>query len=246
MIAPIVCVSWSLERGTQVPVALLRMNSGNTDGIRASFLAEAKTQGMKVAVDDAVDKDPNPSQMQAECIKMRQAGVKVVYVYVSGLVQYQGVIACQSQGYKPQWVATSNGGNCSLEAPFGGPENDGCIQFATAHNPGAVDHPFETQACAEWAETYPGEACPKPNDLAGPVTVWALLDMFRATLEHAGPQLDRQTLVAKMADFAYDSGFTNPLDFAGTQIGGHGELVWKTDAANKRIVEIDGEWRSDW
>lgn len=248
--------------GTEVPVALLRMNTPNADSVRAAFLDEAERLGVDVAVDDAVDKEPNPAQMQAECIKLRQNDVEVVYIYTTGLVQYQGAVACNAQDYRPQWIGPSNGGMCSLDPPFGGPENDGCIQFSTTHHVDAVDHAFEEQACQEWAASYPGEACPEDTALASVPVLWSVLDMFRATLDHAGRDLTRESYIERTATLVYDNGLSNPIDFPATrnvpglpgadpdegqgQIGGRGVVVWRSDAASGTTVEIDSEWKVDW
>lgn len=223
-------------------VGHLRLNSPNADGIAAAFVASAESRGLEVVVNDAVDKDPNPAQLQAECVKLQQAGAEMVYTYASGLVLTAAVQACDQQGYRPQWMGPANGGACALEPPFGGPFMDGCLAFSTSRRVEAVDSPFETTACEEWKASFPGEPCPEATDLADLPGLWALLDVFRATIEAAGEDLTRSGFNQAMAGFRYDNGYLNPIDFAGTQVGGVGVVVLEADADAGVPVEIESSW----
>lgn len=231
-------------QGTGKKVALLRLNSPNADGIAAAFTGSAEASGLDVVVSDAVDKNPNPAQLQAECVKLQQAGAEFVYIYASGLVMNAAVQACDQQGYHPQWMGPSNGGACALTPPFGGEHMDGCLAFSTNRRHEAVESTFETQACDDWKASFPSDPCPPPTDLADLPGLWALLDVFRATLESVGPDLTRASFNQAMLDFEYDNGYLNPVDFAGTQVGGIGVVVLRADAGAGVPVEIESDWPS--
>lgn len=76
------------------------------------------------------------------------------------------------------------------------------------------------------------------------MALWALLDVFRAALESVGPDLTRASFNQAMLDFEYDNGYLNPVDFAGTQVGGIGVVVLRADAGAGVPVEIESDWPS--
>lgn len=71
-----------------------------------------------------------------------------------------------------------------------------------------------------------------------------LLDTFRATLDAGGKNLTRASFDKAMVKFKYDNGYLNPVDFAGTQVGGVGMVVLWADAKAGVPVEIDSDWPS--
>jgi len=231
--------------GRKRPMAMLRMNSPNADSARRGFVTRAKELGVKIAVDEAVDKDPNPSQLQATCIKMQQAGVEIVYMMASGLVMAQAADACTSQGYEPQWLGIANTASCGVAPPLGSESLDGCITFSANHHPGDTESALEQQARKDWEGTYPGEPFPGDEDPLV-ILVWAISDVLREALHRTGPDLHVASFNATMSGFVYDNGLLNPLDFRdGSHVGGQGVVLWQGDADAGRLVEIDAAWRLD-
>lgn len=229
--------------GRNRPMAMLRMNTPNAESARRGFVTRARELGAKIAVDDAVDKDPNPSQLQATCIKMQQEGVELVYMMASGLVMAQAADACTSQGYRPQWLGVANTAACGIEAPLGSESLDGCITFSANHHPADTDSPLQQQARADWKASYPGEPFPGDEDPLL-ILVWAISDALREALEQTGPGLTVASFNATMGGFVYDNQLLNPLDFRdGSHVGGQGVVLWRGDADAGRLVEIDPAWR---
>lgn len=232
--------------GRTRPLAMLRMNTPNAESARRGFVTRAKELGAKVVVDESVDKDPNPSQLQATCIKMQQAGVEIVYMMASGLVMAQAADACESQGYTPQWLGVANTASCGVSPPLGSESLDGCITFSANHHPSDSDSALEQQARKDWEGTYPGEPFPGDEDPLV-ILVWAISDVLREALHRTGPDLHVAAFNATMSGFVYDNGLLNPLDFRdGSHVGGQGVVLWRGDADAGRLVEIDGAWRRDY
>lgn len=229
--------------GRDRPMAMLRMNTPNAESARRGFVARARELGAEVAVDDAVDKDPNPSQLQATCIKMQQKGVELVYMMASGLVMAQAADACASQGYQPQWLGVANTASCGIEPPLGSESLDGCITFSAHHHPGDTDSPLQQQARKDWAAAYPGQQFPGDDDPLL-ILVWAISDALREALQQTGPNLTVASFNAAMGNLVYDNQLLNPLDFRdGTHVGGQGVVLWRGDSDAGRLVEIDSTWR---
>lgn len=229
--------------GANRPMAMLRMNTPNAASARRGFVTRARELGAEIAVDDAVDKDPNPSQLQATCIKMQQKGVELVYMMASGLVMAQAADACTSQGYRPQWLGVANTAACGVEPPLGSDSLDGCITFSANHHPADTDSPLQQQARADWEATYPGEPFPGDEDPLL-ILVWAISDLLREALERTGPNLTVAAFNATMSGFVYDNQLLNPVDFRdGSHVGGQGVVLWRGDADAGRLVEIDSTWR---
>lgn len=229
--------------GRNRPMAMLRMNTPNAESARRGFVTRARELGAEIAVDDAVDKDPNPSQLQATCIKMQQEGVELVYMMASGLVMAQAADACTSQGYRPQWLGVANTAACGIEPPLGSESLDGCITFSANHHPADSDSPLQQQARADWKAAYPDEPFPGDDDPLL-ILVWAISDALREALEQTGPNLTVATFNAAMGGLVYDNQLLNPLDFRdGSHVGGQGVVLWQGDADAGRLVEIDSTWR---
>ncbi|MDY7104685.1 MAG: ABC transporter substrate-binding protein [Actinomycetota bacterium] len=228
--------------GRDRPMAMLRMNTPNAESARRGFVTRARELGAEIAVDDAVDKDPNPSQLQATCIKMQQEGVELVYMMASGLVMAQAADACTSQGYSPQWLGVANTAACGIEAPLGSESLDGCITFSANHHPADSDSALQQQARADWKAAYPDEPFPGDEDPLL-ILVWAISDALREALEQTGPNLTVATFNAAMGGLVYDNQVLNPLDFRdGSHVGGRGVVLWQGDADAGRLVEIDSTW----
>lgn len=231
--------------GRNRPMAMLRMNTPNADSARRSFITRARELGAEVVVDDAVDKDPNPSQLQATCIKMQQEGVELVYMMASGLVMAQAADACASQGYRPQWLGVANTAACEVAPPLGSASLEGCITFSANHHPADVDSALQQQARQDWASAYPGEPFPGDEDPLL-ILVWAISDLLREALERTGPDLHVASFNQTMGGFVYDNEVLNPVDFRdGSHVGGQGVVLWRGDAGAGRSVEIDPTWRRD-
>lgn len=227
--------------GDTQPVAMVRFNSPNADGAHQAFVEAMRDRGVSLAVDDAVDKDGNPNELTAECLKLAQEDVGIVFTIAAPSVTRGLANACDAQGYHPQYVMAANTAGCSVEPPIYGPALDGCIQLSGSRLPMATDSPLVDEAARAWESMFPGEEFPAEGEI-----FWGLFDIYREAMKRAGPELTRPTFLAALDGLEYDNGLSNPIRFPpGSRIGGSGLVAWQADASIEGFREVVSEWTSD-
>ena len=203
----------------ETPVAMVRFNSPSSEGSQDAFTAKMDELGGNVVAADAVDKQGNANELTAECVKLANLDVEVVFMILVPTVSTQLARLCTEQGFTPQYVTVSNTLSCASEPPIGVPELVGCQSFA-AVRPDATDNPLALEAEEAWAAAYPDREA--PDEL---LTFWGLFDLYREAMDQAGPDLSRVALLEALDAMQYDNGLANPIDFGGDRIGADSVVV---------------------
>ncbi len=227
------------EVGTpDTPVAMVRFNSPSSEGAQRAFTSRMDELGGNVVAADAVDKQGNANELTAECVKLANLGVEVVFMILVPTVSTQFARLCAEQGFTPQYVTTSNTLSCATEPPIGVPELVGCRSFAAVHVD-VTDSPLATEAQEAWAARFPDRE--PPDDL---ITFWGLFDVYREALDQAGPELSRLGFLDALDSMQYDNGLANPIDFGGDRIGADSIVVTEALGEAPWEREIVSEWTS--
>ncbi|MDE0803932.1 MAG: ABC transporter substrate-binding protein, partial [Acidimicrobiales bacterium] len=218
-------------------------NSPNQNGYEKALKAALSSRGIAPKVVDRIDPQGNDSELLAECLKLSNADVDVVAVNMHPLVLARFVRTCKNQGYEPQWVSMSTGGELDLFVDLAGEAADGLLHLARSHHP--LDLPsggtVETEARDAWSRYGDGAFDPTLTFL------WGFLDMMRQPLIAAGPDINTNSFRTMMNTFSYDNGVVSPIRFsAGDNIGGHTVVLYEADVGAGRFVEIDRNWTNDY
>ncbi len=222
----------------QTPVAMVRYNSPSSQGAQDAFTSKMEELGGNVAAADAVDKQGNANELTAECVKLANLGVEVVFMILVPTVSTQLARLCAEQGFTPRYVTTSNTLSCASEPPIGVPELVGCRSFS-AVRVDTAGNPLAAQAEDAWAARFPDRE--PPDDL---VTFWALFDVYREALEQAGPELSRVGFLEALDSMQYDNGLANVIDFGGDKIGADSTIVIEATGEAPWERELVSSWTS--
>lgn len=222
----------------QAPVAMVRYNSPSSEGAQDSFTAKMEELGGNVVAADAVDKQGNPNELTAECVKLANLGVEVVFMILVPTVSTQLARLCAEQGFTPQYVTVSNTLSCATEPPIGVAELVGCRSFSAVRTD-TTGNPLADEAQQAWAARFPDRE--PPDDL---VTFWALFDVYREALDQAGPELSRVKFLETLDSMQYDNGLANPIDFGGDKIGADSTVVIEATGETPWERELVSEWTS--
>jgi branched-chain amino acid transport system substrate-binding protein len=241
--APIVADLIADRIGDVQATAMVTPNSPNQDGYENSLRAALDARGLPPVVVDRIDPQGNDSELLAECLKLSNAGADVVAVNMHPLVLARFVRTCKNQGYEPQYVSMSTGGELDLLIELAGDAVDGMLHLSRAHHPfdiasgGAV----EAEARDAWNRYGDGQFDPLL------IFLWGFLDMMRQPLIAAGPDINTNSFRTMMQTFSYDNGVISPIQFSpGDNIGGHAVVLYEADVAAGRFVEIDPTWTNDY
>lgn len=222
----------------ETPVAMVRYNSPSSEGMEKAFVDRMDELGGNVVAADAVDKQGNPNEMTAECVKLQNLGAEVVFTILVPTVSTQFARLCAEQNYTPQFTTTANTLTCSTKPPIGVPELIGCQAFAGT----VVDtagNPLAEEAQAAWAAKYPDREAPERLPV-----FWGLFDSYREALELAGDDLSTVSFLNALDSMKYDNGLFNPIDFNGTQVASNQVIVTEAIAEAPWSAEIVPEWTS--
>lgn len=222
----------------QAPVAMVRYNSPSSQGAQNRFTAKMEELGGNVVAADAVDKQGNANELTAECVKLANLDVEVVFMILVPTASTQLARLCAEQGFTPQYVTVSNTLSCASEPPIGVPELVGCRSFSAVRE-AATGNPLADEAEQAWAERFPDRE--PPGDL---VTFWGLFDVYREALEQAGPELSRVKFLETLDSMQYDNGLANPIDFGGDRIGADSIVVIEATGEAPWQRELVSEWTS--
>ncbi len=223
---------------TPETTAMIRFGGANSDGVHDAFVSAMESGGGTLAVDDAVDKDGNPNELTAECLKLAEEGVDFVFVVAAPSVTRVMVEACSTQGVEPTYLMAANTAGCSTRPPLYGPAFDGCLQMSGSRLPDAVDSPLVDAAHAAWEERNPGTDFPENGE-----GFWGLFDIYREAMTQAGEDLSTHTFLQALDGLDYDNGLSNPVRFApGSRIGGTGVVIWQADASTEGFTEVVPEF----
>jgi len=220
------------------PVAMVRYNSPSSQGAQDAFTAKMEELGGNVVAADAVDKQGNANELTAECVKLANLGVEVVYMILVPTASTQFARLCAEQGFTPQYTTASNTLSCASEPPIGVPELVGCQSFAAVHVD-VTDNPLAREAQDAWAAAFPDRE--PPDDL---VTFWGLFDTYREALDQAGPELSTGKFLEALDSMQYDNGLANPIDFGGDRIGADSVIVTEALGEAPWEREIISDWTS--
>lgn len=222
----------------ETPVAMVRYNSPSSEGAQGAFTAKMEELGGNVVAADAVDKQGNPNELTAECVKLSNLGVEVVFMILVPTVSTQLARLCGEQGFTPKYVTVSNTLSCASEPPIGVPELAGCQSFS-AVRVDVTDSPLAKEAQDAWAAAFPDRE--PPDDL---VTFWGLFDIYREALDQMGPEPSRVKFLETLDAMQYDNGLANPIDFAGDKIGADSTIVIEATGEAPWERELVSEWTS--
>jgi ABC-type branched-subunit amino acid transport system substrate-binding protein len=222
----------------ETPVAMIRYNSPSSQGAQDAFTARMEELGGNVVATDAVDKQGNANELTAECVKLANLGVEVIYIILVPTASTQFARFCAEQGYKPQFVTASNTLSCASEPPIGVAEMVGCRSFS-AVRVDVDDSPLAKEAQEAWAAAFPDRE--PPDDL---VTFWGVFDVYREALEQAGPDLTRLGFLDALDAMEYDNGIFNPINFDGGKIGSDSIIVIEATGEAPWERELVSEWTS--
>jgi len=222
----------------QAPVAMVRFNSPSSEGAQDAFTATMEELGGNVVAADAVDKQGNANELTAECVKLANLGVDVVFMILVPTVSTQLARLCAEQGFTPQYATVSNTLSCATEPPIGVPELVGCRAFS-AVRVDTTGNPLAEEAQQAWAARFPDRE--PPDDL---VTFWAIFDIYREALDQAGPELSRVRFLETLDAMQYDNGLANPIDFGGDKIGADSTVVIEATGDAPWERELVSEWTS--
>ncbi|MDE0778388.1 MAG: ABC transporter substrate-binding protein [Nocardioides sp.] len=222
----------------QAPVAMVRYNSPSSEGAQSAFTDTMEELGGNVVAADAVDKQGNANELTAECVKLSNLGVEVVFMILVPTVSTQLARLCAEQGFTPRYVTVSNTLSCATEPPIGVPELSGCQSFS-AVRVDTTGNPLAGEAEQAWAARFPDRE--PPDDL---VTFWALFDIYREALDQAGPELSRVKFLETLDSMQYDNGLANPIDFDGDKIGADSTVVIEALGEAPWERELVSEWTS--
>ena len=218
--------------------AMIRFGGANSDGAHEAFVEAIEGYGGSLAVDDAVDKDGNPNELTAECLKLEENGVEFVFVVAAPSVTRVLVDACAAQGVEPTYLMAANTAGCSTRPPLYGPAFDGCLQMSGSRLPDASDSPLVEEAHAEWEARNPGVDFPENGE-----GFWGLFDIYREAMTQAGDDLTTHTFLQAVDALEYDNGLSNPVRFApGSRVGGTGVVIWQAEAATEGFTEVVSEY----
>ncbi len=221
----------------ETPVAMVRYNSPSSEGAQTAFVDKMTELGGNNVAADAVDKQGNPNELTAECVKLQQANVEVVFMILVPTVSTQFARLCQEQGFTPKFVTISNTLSCSTRPPLGVAELKGCESFAAIRSDPA--NPLATEANAAWAATYPDREA--PDEL---VTFWGMFDVYREALLETGPDPTTLGFLNALDTMKYDNGLFNPIDFAGTKVASDKIVVNTANDTDPYRTDIISEWTS--
>jgi len=222
----------------QAPVAMVRYNSPSSEGAQEAFTAKMEELGGNVVAADAVDKQGNANELTAECVKLANLDVEVVFMILVPTVSTQLARLCAEQGFTPRFTTVSNTLSCATEPPIGVPELVGCQSFAAVHVD-VTDNPLAREAQAAWAAAYPDRD--PPDDL---ITFWGLFDVYREALDQAGPEPSTVKFLDALDSMEYDNGLANPIDFGGDRIGADSIVVTEAIGEAPWERELISEWTS--
>ena len=222
----------------QAPVAMVRYNSPSSEGAQDTFTAKMEELGGNVVAADAVDKQGNANELTAECVKLANLGVEVVFMILVPTVSTQLARLCAEQGFTPQYVTVSNTLSCASEPPIGVPELEGCRSFS-AVRVDTTGNTLADEAQQAWAARFPDRE--PPDDLA---TFWGIFDVYREALDQAGPELSRVKFLETLDSMQYDNGLANPIDFGGDRIGADSIVVIEATGEAPWERELVSEWTS--
>lgn len=223
---------------TETPVAMVRFNSPSSEGAQDAFTAKMDELGGNVAAADAVDKQGNANELTAECVKLSNLDVEVVFMILVPTVSTQLARLCAEQGFTPQYVTVSNTLSCASEPPIGVPELVGCQSFAAVRGD-VTDNPLAREAEEAWAAAYPDRDA--PDEL---VTFWGLFDVYREAMDQAGPDLSTGAFLEALNSMQYDNGLANPIDFGGDRVGADSIVVVEATGEAPWERELVSEWTS--
>ena len=65
-------------------------------------------------------------------------------------------------------------------------------------------------------------------------------------MQRTGKALGRDSFKRTLSSLSYDNGLSNPINFAGGQVGSHAVVITKGDASSRKQNEIDSNWSSDY
>lgn len=240
--APILADLIADRLGGATATGMVTPNSPNQNGYENALKSALAERNLAPVVVDRIDPQGNDSELLAECLKLSNADVDVVAVNMHPLVLARFVRTCKNQGYEPQWVSMSTGGELDLFVDLAGDAADGLLHLARAHHP--LDLPagggVETEARDAWRRYGEGAYDPTLTFL------WGFLDMMRQPLIAAGADINTNSFRTMMNTFSYDNGVVSPIRFSpGDNIGGHTVVLYEADASKGRFVEIDRKWTKD-
>src|SRR3546814_1438094 len=89
----------------ETPVAMVRYNSPSSQGAQDAFTAKMEELGGNDVAADAVDKQGNANELTAECVKLANLGVEVVFMILVPTVSTQFARLCAEKRSTPQFVA---------------------------------------------------------------------------------------------------------------------------------------------
>lgn len=220
------------------PVAMVRFNSPSSDGAQAAFADAMEELGGNVVASDAVDKQGNANELTAECVKLQNLDVEVVYMIVVPTASTQFARLCAEQGFTPKYVTVSNTLSCETEPPIGVPELVGCQSFSPVRFD-TEGVPLAKEARDAWAERYPDRDAPDELE-----TFWGLFDVYREALEQAGPDPTRLGLLEALDSMDYDNGLFNPINFDGSRVGSDSVIVIEAINEDPWSRELVSTWTS--
>lgn len=196
--------------GKNKKIAVIKENTPNLDEAISTFVSEVEKLGGKVVARDVVGKPPTPEELTNECLKLKEAGVDIVYTWMPSFSLSSMAKQCDPQGFKPQYLGIANGGGCTVTGAFGTPLLEGCLAFSTNRNPDEVEAPIEEECQKGWEAARPGKELPEGGE-----QLCAFFDVLRKALEDAGRDLTQESFRKALRDLEYDNGILNPIKFDG-------------------------------
>lgn len=224
-------------------IAMFHAAGANFNGPNAKFVEAVKRLGGAAPkIDDAVDKTGNPNELQGECIKMQQNGIKFATFLTSPTVTTQFVSVCPNSG--AQLFGWANTDPCdSNPNALGSPGMAGCVSVSAFHHADSAagaKSPL-TKFCHDaWAAEQSDSFPPEQEIICG------LFDIMRQGLVATGRELTRERFVDTLRHLKYDDGLMSPVNFNGGPYSTTTSCLWQALDHSPWHQEIDSAWRSSY
>lgn len=219
-------------------VGVVWMNTPNGEGARDAFAEEAKSAGLDVVLEQAID--PFPSTCNNEISKLDESGAEIVYMITASLPAACMLRAAREAGYQPTWTSPAYGWNLDLVAEFSGGATDGIITFGHQTT-------LETEAGQHYVATvqkYVPDATVGSEITNDGMLTYGILQLFFEGLRAAGENLTRAGFIEAMETEVpgFESGYLPPPTYgAGDRSGPLSVNLWIGEQTTWKTH--DPEWR---